>query len=267
MDKRISMAELVGEIHDGTSLAFGGGGLQRKPMAFARALGCGPATSLDVVSFLGGPETDLLIGLGKVKRLSYAFVGFDAYGLAPNFRRARESGNLEVVEYSEAMTLAAFEAGAKRLPFLPTRFGLSTDLVTTPTGPFKLFDCPISGEKLLAVPALTPDVAVIHVNEADRHGNAVILGDAYADTPIARAAKRTFVTAEKVVDRLSADHSRRATFLSRLWISGVVAAPGGARFTAQYPEYPFDLPEVLDYQAHAMDKGWLAKFAEGGAGR
>lgn len=265
MDKLISMAELVGEIRDGARLAFGGGGLQRKPMAFARALASGAATGLDLVSFLGGPETDLLLGLGKVRRLSFAFVGFDAYGLAPNFRQARESGGLEVVEYSEAMALAGFEAAAKRLPFLPTRFGLGTDVVTTPTSPFKAFDCPVSGERLLAVPALIPDIAVIHVNEADRAGNAVILGDAYADPLIARASRRTFVTAERVVDRISADHSRRATFLSRLWISGVVAAPGGARFTAQYPEYPFDLPAVLDYQARATDKAWLAGFAAGAA--
>lgn len=265
MNKQISMADLAAEIRDGSSLAVGGGGVQRKPMAFARAIARGPVAGLDLISFLGGPETDLLIGMGKVRRLSFAFVGFDAYGLAPNFRQARESGSLEAVEYSEATALVAFEAAAKRLPFLPTRFGLGTDITTTPTSPFKPFECPVSGETLLAVPALTPDVAVIHVNEADRAGNAVILGDAYADPLIARAARRTFVTAEKVVDRISADHSRRATFLSRLWISGVVAAPGGARFTAQYPEYPFDLPAILDYQARATDKAWLAAFAEGGA--
>lgn len=263
MNKQMSLAELVAAIKPGSSLAMGGGGVQRKPMAFARALGASNVDDLDLISFLGGPETDLLLGLGRVRRLSFAFVGFDAYGLAPNFRQVREAGTIEAVEYSEAITLTAFEAAAKRLPFLPTRFGLGTDILNTPTCPFKTFICPISGDTLLAVPALAPDVAVIHVNEADRAGNAIIHGDAYADPLLARAARRTYLTAERVVDRLPADHSRRSTFLSRMWIAGVVEAPKGAGFTGQYPEYPLDLPALLTYQARATDPVWLADYAAG----
>jgi len=260
MDKRLTMPELVAEIAPGQCIAFGGGGLQRKPMAAAKAIAASPLTDIPVISFLGGPEVDLLIGLGKVRRLSFAFVGFDAYGLAPNFRRARESGTIEVVEYSEATMLAAFEAGAKRLPFIPTRFGLGTAILNTRTSPLKTFTCPISGETLVAVPALRPDVAIVHVNEADRAGNAIIHGDGFGDPLLVRAAKRTFLTAERVVDRLPRDHHRRSTFISRLWVAGVVEAPRGAGLTVVYPDYGLDLPGVLEFQKRATDRAWLDSF-------
>lgn len=262
MDKRVSLKDLVGEIKPGNSVAFGGGGVQRKPMAAAMAIARSLAIQdLSVVAFLGGPEVDLLLGLGKVKELSFAFVGFDMFGLAPNFRRRRESGLLRVVEYSEGTMLAAFEAAAKRLPFIPTRFGLDTDLLTTPTSSFKTFACPLSGETLLAVPALSPDIAIIHVNEADRAGNAIVHGDAYGDSLLARASKRTFVTAERIVDDLPADHSRRSTFISRLWIEGVIEAPGGAGMTALFPDYPVNVPHVLEYMKMSTDPSWLANLA------
>ncbi|MBM3523155.1 MAG: CoA transferase subunit A [Alphaproteobacteria bacterium] len=264
MNKQISLAELVGEIRDGTRLALGGGGLQRKPMAAVRAIASSSARDLDLVAFLGGPDCDVLIGMGKVRRLTFAYLGFDAYGLAPCFRKARETGTLEAIEYSEASMLAGFDAAAKNLPFLPTRFGLGTDITRTPTSPFATIACPFTGETLLAVPALRSDVAILHAYEADRAGNAVLMGDAYADGMIARTAKRCFVTAERVVDRIARDHSRRSTLISRLWVSGVVEAPGGARFTAQFPDYPLDIEAMLAYQAKAIDAVWLERFVADG---
>lgn len=254
------MEDLIGRIGPEHSIAFGGGGLQRKPMAAAQAIARSALTNLHLITFLGGPEVDLLLGLGKARRLDFGFVGFDAYGLAPNFRKLREAGALEVVEYSEATMLAAFEAGAKRLPFLPTRFGLGTDILKTATSPFRSFACPLTGETLLAVPALIPDIAIVHVNVADRHGNALIASDAYADPLILRAAKQRYLTAERVVEDLPRDASRRNTFISRLWVDGVVEAPGGGGMTAVFPDYRFDLPRVLEYQKRATDRAWLESF-------
>ena len=260
MDKRLSLKEMVAQIAPGQSVAFGGGGLQRKPMAAAKAIAASSLTNIPVIAFLGGPEVELLIGVGKAARLSFGFMGFDAWGLAPNFRKAREAGTLEVVEYSEATMIAAFEAGAKRLPFIPTRFGLGTQIMQTRTSPFKMFDCPITGEKLVAVPAINPDIAIVHVNEADRAGNAIIHSDCYSDPLLVRAAKKTFLTAERVVDRLPTDHGRRSTFISRLWVHGVIEAPRGAGLSIMYPEYALDLPRVLEYQKRATDAAWLNSF-------
>lgn len=258
MNKIRTFSDFVDDVARAPSLAIGGGGLQRKPMAAVRALARSAVEGLHLIDFLGGPDVDALVGTGKVRRLTFAFVGFDAFGLAPNFRKARESGALEIVEWSEATFLAGLEAGGKRLPFLPTRFGLGTGIVDTPTSPFRTFPCPLTGETLLAVPAINPDVAVIHVNAADRAGNAVILSDCFADPLLVRAARRVYLTAERIVEDIRAEQVARATFISRLWVHGVIEAPGGGGFTAVFPDYPIDLPAMLDYQAKATDGAWLA---------
>lgn len=261
MAKTTTLEKAIPTIARGSSVAFGGGGIQRKPMAAAKALAAAPVNDLAVVTMLGGPDVDVLIGAGKVRELHFAFVGFDAFGLAPNFRKAREAGELRAVEYSEATILAAFEAAAKNLPFLPTRFGLDTDITETPTAPFRRVVCPFTGEELLAVPPLAPDVAFIHANVADRHGNAVIVGDGYADPLLLQAAKRTFVTAERIVDELPDDPAiAGGTFLSRLWIEGVIEAPRGGGMTAVYPDYRFDLPKVLEYQKWATNPEWFSAW-------
>ena len=135
MTKTITLAKALAAVAPGSSVAFGGGGIQRKPMAAARALAAADVGDLTVVAMLGGPDVDLLIGAGKVRELQFAFVGFDAFGLAPHFRKARESGSISVVEYSEATIIAAFEAGAmdrgavhrtgrRHFPFCVKRLGL-----------------------------------------------------------------------------------------------------------------------------------------------
>lgn len=261
MTKTITLAKAITAVNSGSSVAFGGGGIQRKPMAAARALAATDVANLTIVAMLGGPEVDLLIGAGKVRELQFAFMGFDAFGLAPHFRKAREAGNILAVEYSEATIIAAFEAAAKNLPFLPTRFGLDTNILTTPTSPFRKTTCPFSGEELLAVPALRPDIAFIHANIADRHGNAVIIGDGYADPLLIQAAKTVFVTAERIVNEIPDDAiTAGSTFLSRLWIDGVIERPRGAGMTALYPDYRFDLPRLLEYQKRATDCEWFSAW-------
>ena len=262
VSKRIGLEEMVASVGKDEMIAFGGGGIQRKPVAAAAAIARSGLSDLEVASFLGGPEVDLLIGLGKVRRLHFAFVGFDAFGLAPNFRAARQRGDIEIVEYSEGLMMAAYEAAAKRLPFLPSRFGLGTDLLNTATSPFRQFACPLSGEQLLAVPALSPDFAIVHVNEADEMGNALIHSDAFADLLLVQAAKRVVLTAERIVDEIPGERRARSTFISRLWVDHVVETPRGGGFSAVFPDYRFDLPGLLDYQKNATDAAWLSRHVE-----
>lgn len=262
MNKRITMDEMVRQITPETVIGFGGGGVQRKPMAAAAAIGRSDLAGLELCAFLAGPEIDLLIGLGKVRMLRFAFLGFDMFGLGPCFRSARQAGTLAITEYSEALMMTAYEAAAKNMPYLPTRFGLGTDLLTVPNSPFRPHSCPLTGEALLAVPALAPDLAIVHVNEADAMGNALIHGDSYADLLLIQAAKKVVLTAERIVDTLPQDRLR-STFVSRLWVDHVIEAPQGGGFTAVYPDYRFDMPAILDYQKNALDADWLrAKAGE-----
>lgn len=262
-DKLTSIEDVVASLADGDTLAFGGGGLDRKPLAAAKAVGRSPLRDLGLVAFLGGPEVDLLIGLGKAARVHFAYVGLDTLGMAPNFRHAREHGDIEAVEASESLVLTGLEAAAKRLPFLPSRSGLGADLLSLSNTPFRRFACPITGADLVAVPALAPDVAFIHANEADRAGNAAIHGDAYADHLLARAAKRVYVTAERIVERVDAT----GTFVSRLWVTGVCDEPGGADFTSVYPKRRLDRRGAAEYAARAGNADWLRGYVgTGGTG-
>lgn len=262
MNTILELDALAGVIPDGGLIAFGGGGMQRKPMAAAAALARAGLDGIEVAALLGGPEVDLLIGLGLVRRVHYAFVGLDSFGMAPNFRAARQGATIEAVEYSEATMLAALEAAAKALPFLPTRFARDTDLMTIPGTPFRTIACPFTGEPLVAVPALRPDVAIIHVNAADRQGNAVIHSDAFADLSLAQASNRVVLTAERIVDDINAERRPRSTFISRIWVDHVIAAPGGGGMTAVFPDYRFDLPRALDYARRATDTAWLTQQTE-----
>ena len=262
MDKRRTFDDLVERVRGVDSLSFGGGGLVRKPMSAAAAIGISDVPSKSVKSLLGGAEVDLLIGTGKVRDLHFAFIGMDSVGLAPNFRKARESGALPIVEGSEYLVLAALEASARGVSFLPTKSGLGTDILTRPGTPYKVFDCPLTGEKLVAAPAMRPDLAVIHVNVADRRGNAVIYGEIFADYLLARAAAAVWVTAETVVDELPPmDQRPHGTFISRLFVEGVIESPGGADFTGIYPEYPIDIARAEAYRDNATTASWLRDYA------
>ena len=181
------------------TVGIGGWGSRRKPMSIVRAILRSDLTDLTVVSW-GGPDVGLLCAAGKVKRLVYAFVSLDSIPLEPHFRAARQQGAIEDEPYDEGMFLLGLQAAAWRVPFLPTRVGLGSDIlrdndrVRTVTSPFD------DGEVLVAVPALTMDAAFVHMNRADARGNGQYLGpDPYMDDLFLGAAERRFLSAERIV--------------------------------------------------------------------
>src|SRR5207302_487947 len=142
-----------------------------------RALARSGRKNLRLIVNVGGPEVDLLIGTDKVAEAIYAFVGFEVMGLAPHFRRARQEGSIRFQEWTEFTVMAGLDAAIKRVPFLPTHTGLGTDLLRVNSA-FRTIQDPFEGQTLLAVPALRPDVALIHVNLADPQGNGSSWGTA-----------------------------------------------------------------------------------------
>ena len=176
IDKRITEAEVVAELRDGMTLGIGGWGSRRKPMSLVRAILRSALKDLTVVSY-GGPDVGLLCAAGKVKKLVYGFVSLDSIPLEPYFRAARQSGAIEAVELDEGMLQWGLYAASLRLPFLPTRAGLGSDLMRanpalrTVRSPYE------DGEELVAVPAIPLDAALFHMNRADAAGNGQYLGD------------------------------------------------------------------------------------------
>lgn len=262
MDKRAEFSDLLGDVARADLVSFGGGGHIRKPMAAACAIASSDIEPKDYTVLLGGPELDVLVATKKVRRLEFAFMGLGPLGLLPNFRAEREAGNLDVIEASEYLVIAGLEAAARGVPFMPTKSGLGTDVLTRPNCPYREFDCPLTGERLVAVPAASIDVAIVHVNVADSRGNALIFGDAFIDPLLVRAARRVWLTAERVVDRLpSMDERPAAMLLSRIWVHGVIEAPAGGGFTEVFPDHPWDRAAAADYQQHSSDPDWMAAFA------
>jgi glutaconate CoA-transferase, subunit A len=235
---RANPAAAAAEVPDGATVALGGAGLQRKPMALVRALAGAGRRDLTVVSFLGSLDVELLLASGSVSELHSAGVSLDAAGLAPRFRAARQEGAVRFVEWSEGTLLCALDAAARGLPSLPTRSALGTDLPRL-NDRLQVGEDPFTGEPVMHVRALEPDFAFLHVPAVDGRANAYVAGDLGADALLARAARRTAVSHELVQD---ADPGRVA--ISRLWIDALVEAPHGALPTGCHPAYGADLDAV-----------------------
>ena len=263
MDKRTSEAEAVAELRDGMTIGIGGWGSRRKPMSIVREILRSPVRDLTVVTY-GGPEVGLLCRYGKVRRLVYGFVSLDSIPLEPHFRQARQRGTIpEVRELDEGMLQWGLYAAAIRLPFLPTRAGLGTDVMAinpelrTVRSPYE------DGEELVAMPALELDVAFVHLNRADRRGNAQFLGpDPYFDDLYCMAARKRFVSCEKIVETsdLLSEGSLHTLRINRTMVDGVIEAPGGAHFTECPPDYGRDEAFQRSYASTARDEEAWKRF-------
>ncbi len=207
----------------------------------------------------------MLAAAGKIRKLVFAFVSLDVIPLEPWFRKAREAGEIEVLELDEGMFQWGLKAAAFGLPFLPTRVGLGTDLAAL--GGLKTVSSPYSdGETLIAMPALKLDAALIHVTRCDWRGNLQALGpDSYYDEWFARAAAQTFVSAEEVVARMEDAYpaDARANIVERCFVSGVIHAPFGAHPSSMPPNYGWDFDYLKRHAAAAgAEGGWAAWRAE-----
>ena len=260
-DKRCSVEEMVGEVRPGMTVGFGGWGSRRKPMAVVRALLRAGIGDLTVVSY-GGPDVGLLCAAGLVRKVVFGFVTLDSIALDPHFRAARQGGRVEAMEVDEGMLYLGLSAACQRLPFLPTRAGLGSDVLRVNPGLRTVRSPYEDGEELVAMPALELDVAFVHLNRADRHGNGQVLGpDPFFDDLYLGAARRRFVTAEKVVEpgRLTEEGPMQSIVVTRLMADGVAEAQGGAHFTSCPPDYGRDEAFQGRYAKAAADgESWTA---------
>src|SRR5262245_9847092 len=211
-DKRMSVSEAVSKlIHDGDYLAIGGFGVNRIPTAVVHEILRQKKQNLSFAGHTSTHDFQLLCagnltGRGQLlTRVDAAYVvGLEARGPSPHARRVLEPGAVGLTEWSNYTLAVRFKAAAVGLPVLPGRSRLGTD--TCRKRAACEIVCPFSGERLAAIPALWPDVAAIHVHEADRFGNCRLRGTSVADRDLARAAKKLIVTCERLV---SDDEIRR----------------------------------------------------------
>jgi glutaconate CoA-transferase subunit A len=263
-DKRSTLDDVVGELSSGMTIGIGGWGSRRKPMAAVRAILRSDLTDLTVVSY-GGPDLGLLCAAGKVAKAVYGFVTLDSIATDPHFKVARQTGAIEAMEVDEGMFYLGLLAASQRLPFLPTRSGLGSDVMTV-NPDLKTVRSPYDdGEELVAMPALRLDAAIVHVNRADAAGSGQILGpDPFFDELFLGAADRRFVTTERIVptEELSSQGPIQTMCISRLLTDRVIETPGGAHFTACVPDYNRDEAFQREYVAAAGDPDAWAAFTE-----
>ena len=244
----MSVADVVASLRDGMTVGIGGWGPRRKPMELVRAICASPLRDLTVVSY-GGPDVGMLCSAGKVRHVVFGFVSLDRVPVDPHFRRARQAGEITVTELDEGMLQWGLYAAALRLPFLPTRAGLGSD-VERLNPSLRRVSSPYGDDELLAMPALHLDAALVHVNRADAAGNGQILGvDPYFDDLFCMAATRAYVSCERVVETsaLMADACVHSIALKRMYVHGVVETPRGAWFTSCAPDYAIDDAALDEY--------------------
>ncbi|WP_128377738.1 CoA transferase subunit A [Streptomyces cavernae] len=266
-DKTMTVDEVVARLGSGMTIGIGGWGSRRKPMALVRALLRSEVTDLTVISY-GGPDVGLLAAAGRIRKLVTAFVTLDSVPLEPNYRVARESGALELMEVDEAMFMWGLHAAANRLPFLPVRAGVGSDVMRVNPG-LRTVVSPYAEEasgppeEFVAMPALRMDAALVHLNRADRLGNGQYLGpDPYFDDLFCEAADSAYVSCEQLVDNIgTAEPAKEAApqtlLVKRHTVTGVVEAPNGAHFTSCAPDYDRD----ERFQRHYATTPW-PEFAE-----
>lgn len=233
-------------IKDGETIIVGGFGTVNHPMPIIRALVRRKIKDLTVIgAATAGLEIDLLIGAGCVKKVIAPYVGAELYApIGHCFRRAAETGDIEVYETTEYLLYSQLDAAARGLGFLPWRGGVGTS-VPMLNKDYVPFNDPINGEPYLAVPALHAHWAIIHVGQADVYGNGQHGGVRFGDRLLSRAAERVMLTAERIVSNSEIRKDPFATSIG--YADAVVEAPYGSHPYASHGFYVEDEAAIRDY--------------------
>ncbi len=249
-DKRMSLVNAASIVQDGMTIAIGGGLSWREPMALLRELIRQGRHNLHVVGTAHGVDVDLLCGAGAINVVEESYIGFEQdFGMASNFRRACESGRVQVHDTCCHTIIQQLRAAEFGVPFLPVRSVQGTDFLRLHPE-YKTMTCPFTGLPLVLVPALAPDVAIIHAQYGDAQGNLKILSPLVADLFFIRASRHVIASVEQLLptDELRALEPNVPYF----WVESVVEVPYGAHPTSCYPFYAYDRAHLAEYYQAAQ---------------
>jgi glutaconate CoA-transferase, subunit A len=249
-DKRTSLADAVSRVRDGAVVALGGGLSARLPMAMVRELVRQGTRELHLIGSAHSIDVDLLVGVSAVRRCEESYVGFEQdLGLAPAYRRAAEEGSVEVAESCCATVLAQLRAAEMGVPFLPVRGVRGSDIVRLHPE-YAEIACPFTGETLVAVPPLRPDVALLHAPSGDRYGNLHLEQPYVLDERFASASRMVVATVDELVSTEQVT-SAGVTIPAHL-VAAVAHVPFGAHPSSCYPGYAYDRSHLQEYVAAAQ---------------
>ena len=252
-DKRTTLADAAAHVTDGATVALGGGLCSRLPMALVRELVRAGRRGLRVVGSAHSIDVDLLVAVGAVDVCEESYVGFEQdLGLAPAFRRGAETGTLTVRESSCVTMLTQLRAAEMGVPFLPVRGLKGTDLPGLHPE-WGMVTCPFTGEELVAVPALRPDVALLHAPIGDAAGNLHLDQPYVLDERFAHASAVVVATVDQVVP--TAEVVAAGVTVPAHRVAAVAEVPFGAHPSSCYPGYAYDRAHLSEYVKAAASGG------------
>jgi len=248
----VAKEAIARNVRDGDYLGVGGFGTNRIPVALLHEVVRQGRKGLGFSGHTSTHDMQILVGGGCIDRCDCAYVvGLEARGLSLNARRGFESGAIKAVEWSNAALAWRYKAAAMGIPYIPARVMLGTD--TFRRSGAKEVECPFTGMKLAALPALYPDVALIHVHRADEYGNAQIDGITVADLDLARAARRVVISTERLISNEEVRSRPHLTAIPYYCVDAVVVQ--------RYGGYPGNMPyEYFSDEGHL--KEWLKAEAD-----
>jgi glutaconate CoA-transferase subunit A len=259
----LSISDAVARfVHDGDSVALEGF-THLIPFAAAHEIIRQGRTDLTLIRMTPDLIYDQMIGMGIARRLIFSWGGNPGVGSLHRLRDAVEKGwpqPLEIVEHSHAAMANAYEAGAAGMPCAIFRGYRGTDLPFV-NPQIKFVTCPFTGEELACIPALRPDVTIIHAQKADREGNVWIEGIVGVQKEAALAARHALVTVEEIVDDFG-PRCANAIILPSWSIQAVVLAPGGARPSYAHGYYPRDNAFYIAWDEIARERDTFRAWME-----
>ncbi len=246
--KLMTLEEAISEyVSDGDLVGFGGLSFWRKPIAASHEIIRQRLKDLTLSTFVGGIEIDMLIGAGCASEVRSCFVGMEIFGMAPNYRKAIESGQIKIKEESEATIALGLRASYLKVPFMPLKGLIGTDFPDVRED-IKMIEDPLGSEtQLMAVPKIDLDVAILHVPHADEFGNGNIEGAVWMDDDMAKTAKKTIITCERIVETEDIRYLPGKAQLPMQTTDAVVRVPFGAHPTSTYPFYTYDARHIQSY--------------------
>ena len=236
MNKVKTISQAISNISAGSSLAFGGNTIHRVPITAVKEL-IVQEKIVHVIKSAGSLEVDALCAAGLAKEVTFAYVGYENFGPAPFFCRAAEDGQAILHEHTFPSLVAGLRAAAYGLSFMP--LSLLGGSQIPQANRWQTIRDPYTADEYIAVPAIRPDWAIIHVQQADMSGNARIYGSKFEDVLLSRAAKRIIITCEELLPNYALTDLPEVTDIPGFLVDAVVYTPRGAWPTSCYQHYFF----------------------------
>ncbi|WP_026703037.1 CoA transferase subunit A [Salibacterium aidingense] len=249
--KLYSLKDAVREVKSGSHITLGGFAHSLAPLAFVREMIRQDISDLEVTAMGEAWAVDMLSGAKALKKVRMSNFMFEGWGRCRNFSRAVEEGEIEVEDYSHFGITNRMFAGSMGIPFIPVKTMSGSDIYHERSfeknNKFVDYTCPFTEEKVLLVPKVEPDVAIIHASRADVNGNVQLYGISSTLEVAAKSAKKVIVTVEEIVEEEIIRKQPELTILPSFLVDAVIHLPYGAHPAGMYKYYDYDSDHINLY--------------------